>query len=79
MQTFQHIVFEDVNLLNTKIMSNFVKRFCTIDLHFIHRDTNGRLHLVQDIGKIPLVNTKLIEDPSETRYNDDGEYIRKKY
>ena len=34
---------------------------------FVHfRDTNGKLHLVKDIGRIPLVNTTLIEYPNES-------------
>ncbi|KAK7793670.1 hypothetical protein R5R35_013152 [Gryllus longicercus] len=37
------------------------------------RTSGGRLHLVPDIGKIPLADALLIEDPSEHGVNDDDE------
>lgn len=33
------------------------------------RTSGGRLHLLQDVGKIPLADATLVEDPSES--NDD--------
>ena len=33
----------------------------------------GRLHLVDGVGKIPLTDVTLIEDPSDEDRNDDGE------
>lgn len=35
------------------------------------RTSSGKLHLAQDIGKIPLADALLIEDPSENP-EDDG-------
>ncbi|XP_049766096.1 ras-specific guanine nucleotide-releasing factor 2-like [Schistocerca cancellata] len=37
------------------------------------RTSGGRLHLVPEIGKIPLADAILIEDPSEHGANDDDE------
>ncbi|KAL1117876.1 hypothetical protein AAG570_004189 [Ranatra chinensis] len=37
------------------------------------RTSGGRLHLVPEIGKIPLADAILIEDPSENGLNDDDE------
>lgn len=36
------------------------------------RAANGKLHLVPDIGKVPLADALLLEDPSESQGNDDG-------
>ncbi|KAK7573318.1 hypothetical protein V9T40_010509 [Parthenolecanium corni] len=55
-------------------------RYCYLfsnHLILTSRDSNGKLHLVQDIGKIPLVSTKLIEDPSETHPEEDGKPSRR--
>lgn len=38
------------------------------------RTSNGRLHLLPDVGKIPLVDATLIEDPSE-QANEDEESL----
>lgn len=38
------------------------------------RTSAGRLHLLPDVGKIPLVDATLIEDPSESG-NDDEESL----
>jgi hypothetical protein len=38
---------------------------------FNFRTSGGRLHLVPDIGKIPLADALLIEDPSDHGVNDD--------
>ncbi|KAK9507037.1 hypothetical protein O3M35_008867 [Rhynocoris fuscipes] len=35
------------------------------------RATNGRLHLAPDVGKIPLADALLIEDPTEHGVNED--------
>lgn len=43
---------------------------------FFRRDPNGKLHLVQDIGKIPLVSSKLIEDPNDNQADEDGKRAR---
>ncbi len=32
----------------------------------------GRLHLVDKVGKIPLADATLVEDPNEEERNDDG-------
>lgn len=37
------------------------------------RTSGGRLHLVPDVGKIPLADAILIEDPSDHGVNDDDE------
>ncbi|XP_065577423.1 ras-specific guanine nucleotide-releasing factor 2-like isoform X1 [Artemia franciscana] len=37
------------------------------------RASNGKLHLIQNIGKIPLADATLIEDPSDHGNDDDGE------
>jgi hypothetical protein len=43
---------------------------------FNFRTSGGRLHLVPDIGKIPLADALLIEDPSDHGVNDDdGNYL----
>jgi hypothetical protein len=41
---------------------------------FLSRTSAGRLHLLPDVGKIPLIDATLIEDPSETA-NDDEESL----
>lgn len=38
---------------------------------FRYRTSSGKLHLVPDIGKIPLADALLIEDPSDNP-EDDG-------
>ncbi|XP_062559593.1 ras-specific guanine nucleotide-releasing factor 2-like isoform X2 [Armigeres subalbatus] len=35
------------------------------------RTSGGRLHLLPDVGKIPLADTTLIEDPSEVQHEDE--------
>lgn len=42
-----------------------------VDFLFDFRTSGGRLHLVPDIGKIPLADALLIEDPSDHGVNDD--------
>lgn len=45
--------------------------------NFVHsqfRTSAGRLHLLPDVGKIPLMDATLIEDPSEAG-NDDEESL----
>ncbi|XP_071449632.1 ras-specific guanine nucleotide-releasing factor 1-like isoform X1 [Hetaerina americana] len=37
------------------------------------RTSGGRLHLVPDVGKIPLADALLIEDPNDHGVNDDDE------
>ena len=39
---------------------------------FSFRTSGGRLHLLEDIGKIPLADATLIEDPSDSEREDDG-------
>lgn len=47
-----------------------------IDIFVDFRTSGGRLHLVPDIGKIPLADALLIEDPSDHGVNDDdGKYL----
>lgn len=43
-------------------------------IKLIRRTSAGRLHLLPDVGKIPLMDATLIEDPSETG-NDDEESL----
>lgn len=43
---------------------------------FSYRTSGGRLHLVPNIGKVPLADALLIEDPSEHGTGeDDGRYL----
>lgn len=42
--------------------------------HYQFRTSNGRLHLLPDVGKVPLVDATLIEDPSE-QANEDEESL----
>ncbi|XP_055685566.1 ras-specific guanine nucleotide-releasing factor 2-like [Lutzomyia longipalpis] len=37
------------------------------------RTSGGRLHLIQDMGKIPLADTTLVEDPSDSEREDEGD------
>ena len=37
----------------------------------LFRASNGRLHLVANVGKIPLADAMLIEDPSDPGTTDD--------
>jgi hypothetical protein len=39
------------------------------------RTQAGRLHLVDSVGKIPLADVTLVEDPAEDERNDDGENL----
>lgn len=39
------------------------------------RTSGGRLHLLNDIGKIPLADTTLIEEPSDSEREDDGQLL----
>lgn len=43
-------------------------------MKYPYRTSAGRLHLLPDVGKIPLMDATLIEDPSETG-NDDEESL----
>lgn len=38
------------------------------------RTSGGRLHLLSDVGKIPLADATLIEEPSDSEREDDGQY-----
>lgn len=42
---------------------------CSVCLCF--RTSGGRLHLVPDVGKIPMADAILIEDPSECAQNEE--------
>lgn len=54
---------------------NSFSSFPEICLTNVYRRTSaGRLHLLPDVGKIPLMDATLIEDPSETG-NDDEESL----
>jgi len=35
------------------------------------RTSGGRLHLIPEVGKVPIADSLLIEDPSDTNYEDD--------
>uniref|UniRef100_A0A1B0DLE7 Uncharacterized protein n=1 Tax=Phlebotomus papatasi TaxID=29031 RepID=A0A1B0DLE7_PHLPP len=37
------------------------------------RTSGGRLHLLQDVGKIPLADATLVEDPSDSEREDEGD------
>ena len=39
-----------------------------------YRTQAGRLHLVDSVGKIPLADVTLVEDPAEDERNDDGKH-----
>ncbi|XP_065221705.1 ras-specific guanine nucleotide-releasing factor 2-like isoform X3 [Planococcus citri] len=59
----------------SKTPEKIAVRYCYLfsnHLILTTRDPNGKLHLVQDIGRIPLVSTKLIEDPSDNHTDEDG-------
>lgn len=47
------------------------------ETHFSYycRASGGRLHLVPGIGKIPLADAILIEDPSDDGEYDNGTFI----
>lgn len=36
------------------------------------RTSGGRLHLLQDVGKIPLADATLIEEPNESDKEDES-------
>lgn len=38
----------------------------------IYRTSGGRLHLIQDVGKIPLADATLIEEPNDSDREDDS-------
>lgn len=40
---------------------------------FLFRTSDGKLHLLPEIGKIPFVDAALIEDPTETNSCDDDD------
>lgn len=41
------------------------------------RTSGGRLHLLADVGKIPLADATLIEDPNDSDREDEGKSVRK--
>lgn len=58
----------------------FFECFCFFNLHFffwklfnVFRTSDGKLHLLPEIGKIPFVDATLIEDPTETSSCDDDD------
>lgn len=59
--------------LNFKSEKEAIRQCFLFSNHLIiaTRSSNGKLHLVPDIGKIPLADALLIEDPSENP-DDDG-------
>lgn len=48
--------------------------FCFVFLGSF-RTSDGKLHLLPEIGKIPFVDATLIEDPTETSSCDDDDGI----
>lgn len=40
---------------------------------FVFRTSSGRLHLIPDVGKIPLADATLIEEPTDSDREDDME------
>jgi hypothetical protein len=49
------------------------RNLCVHEFGF--RTQAGRLHLVDSVGKIPLADVTLVEDPAEDERNDDGKII----
>lgn len=39
------------------------------------RTSGGRLHLLQDVGKIPLADATLIEEPNDSDKEDESKQI----
>ncbi|XP_075210397.1 ras-specific guanine nucleotide-releasing factor 1-like [Lycorma delicatula] len=62
-------------LTNFKSEKETVRQCFLFSNHLIiaTRTSGGRLHLVPDVGKIPLADALLIEDPSDHGTNDDDE------
>ncbi|XP_045481694.1 ras-specific guanine nucleotide-releasing factor 1-like isoform X2 [Harmonia axyridis] len=58
--------------LNFKSDREYLRQCFLFSNHLIiaTRTSNGKLHLVPDIGKIPLADSLLIEDPSETQEDE---------
>lgn len=48
----------------------FVCFSCLLLLDF--RTSGGRLHLIQDVGKIPLADATLIEEPNDSDKEDES-------
>ncbi|KAJ9595043.1 hypothetical protein L9F63_013671, partial [Diploptera punctata] len=67
----QPLILELVSLLSFDKMRH--RQSTILSNTFSIRTSGGRLHLVPDIGKIPLADALLIEDPSEHGVNDDDE------
>ena len=49
----------------------FTYLFVVSFIDFYSRASNGRLHLLPDVGKISLADATLIEDPSESSNEDE--------
>lgn len=43
------------------------------------RTSGGRLHLIQDVGKIPLADATLIEEPNDSDKEDESMNKNNKY
>lgn len=46
---------------------------------FNFRTSGGRLHLLPDVGKIPLADATLIEDPSDSDKEDESKRLISEY
>ncbi|XP_044765264.1 ras-specific guanine nucleotide-releasing factor 2-like isoform X3 [Coccinella septempunctata] len=60
--------------LNFKSEREYLRQCFLFSNHLIiaTRTSSGKLHLVPDIGKIPLADALLIEDPSETQEDEEA-------
>ncbi|KAK4871680.1 hypothetical protein RN001_015804 [Aquatica leii] len=59
--------------LNFKSEKEYLRQCFLFSNHLIiaTRSSSGKLHLVPDIGKIPLADTMLVEDPNENAEDDE--------
>jgi len=63
-------IFQSFDSCYQVIKLFFIKIFSFIN-RVNNRTSAGRLHLLPDIGKVPLADALLIEDPSESGGTDD--------
>lgn len=66
--------FQLIMWLVDDLFTNAVLPFLSNHLIMATRTSGGKLHLMATIGKVPLQETILIEDPSDQQLNpeDDG-------
>lgn len=72
----QCFLFSNYMIIATRYLIKFIFLFHQKIqiIPFIHssRTSGGRLHLLADVGKIPLVDATLIEDPNDSDREDEG-------